>query len=122
MSTDKKQKTMDELIENMFGAFRPVSDTKKYVMRTDENGVEFVFNAVGHNKKTINLEVINNKLQIVSTQEREYPFMNDINYIYNLEENHDVDNITADCKDGILVIRIGLKEPEKPESRKITVK
>lgn len=98
---------------------RPTLDSKPYQIIKDKDGKKstIIFNALGIKKDNIEVSIERNQGQdyLTISGETKNELMNKA---YNVSgrfviDSNEVDEIDWDCSDGLLVIEIKFKEPEK---------
>lgn len=106
---------------NCYSYTRPTLDSKPYQIVKEKDGKKssIIFNCLGIKKSDISINIERQKGQDFLTISGETK--NELlNKTYNVSgrfiiDGNEIDEIDWDCNDGLLVIEIKFKEPEKPQ-------
>jgi HSP20 family protein len=134
---------VDDLISNFFNDFGISSlnqnlDNSTFIAKQDliqtENSAELQIEVPGIDEKDINIQIENGYLVVSGEKKKQDVYKNSKGKVYHSEisygkfyrqvklgQNVDVDNIQANCKNGILSISLPYKEIEKENIKKIEI-
>lgn len=107
---------------NVDKVFENQSVTKSQIDKQDL-GSTITLCLPGHNKETLDIEVKEAELRVKSIKGQLPKGAVHITRNYKFDPNqYDGDNVTAECKDGILTITLPFKKKEDIKSNKIIIK
>ncbi len=120
---------IDKLFSNLTGNI-PVNTTPKYNIKKTDNNFELTISLPGWKKKELEINVINNKLNIIGTKEKKKEeknstwiyksiLKNNFNISYNISKNSIIKK--AKLKKGLLTIKIKNKLPKQEKPQKINI-
>ena len=112
---------IDEMVNKRPYHLPTPSNGNYYIDRTDDDNIKLIVNVVGHNPKSIEVEVTEGELTIkASEDESKNPFVNDVNLTFTVGREYDGTTTDAVIENGILTLTLDKKEEMK--SKKIKIK
>ncbi|MCK9442438.1 MAG: Hsp20/alpha crystallin family protein, partial [Methanothrix sp.] len=102
--------------------FNPITTKQQKNTNVEKNEKEFTLtiSLPGFKKEEIQISTDNSILKINAKRTKKIGWLQEeYNQSYNLENNIDIEKITAKLEDGILNITLPLKEQPKPNTIKI---
>jgi len=102
--------------------FNPITTKQQKNTNVEKNEKEFTLtiSLPGFKKEEIQISTDNSVLKINAKRTKKIGWLQEeYNQSYNLENNIDIEKITAKLEDGILNITLPLKEQPKPNTIKI---
>ena len=113
----------DKLFANfdMDKVFSP--EVKGSTFEKNSEGTTITLAVPGNSRSTLEIEVVDNEF-FVKTIGKDLPkYATRINRRYKFDPNqYDANNLEAECKDGILTIKLPFKKKEAIKSNKIVIK
>ena len=94
--------------------------SKDWIFEKNDDGGTLTLNALGHDPKNIEIELIDSKLTIKSKKpENGPPLMSDLEYTFTIPSKYSDKDIKASFDNGMVTIKFGIREEAKPKRIKI---
>lgn len=97
-------------VSNVFFDNNSFFDNKlAYLKQKDDNNYQLEIEVPGYSKENIDLSVKEGKLYVNANREGK----STKTFVYKLSNKINTKNLSASCKDGVLIVNLPLKEPEQ---------
>jgi HSP20 family molecular chaperone IbpA len=105
------------MFDDFFGqGFETITNKKEWSFEKNDEGGTLIINAIGHNPKNIDIELINSELIIKSKKpENGSELVSDINHKFSIGSQYSEKDIKAEFENGLIKISFGIKEESKPK-------